>query len=509
MVGVERHKTAIVRNQLSTPMQMLARHGFLDGEHTILDYGCGRGDDVAILREAELPVRGWDPHYAPDTDLSELVDVVNLGFVINVIEEPGERVECLQNAFALCRQCLCVAVMIAGRGQIGGQRPYRDGYVTARGTFQKYYSQSELNQFVEQVLGVEPVPIAPGVILAFRDEVAEQRFFRNRHRREPRLAELLELVSPQAATRARSRQTVTEQYWDTLQELWKKAVELGRLPAEDELDVDVAKTVTSELGSVRRASSLARKAFGLKAFNKSRAARIEDLTLYFALEVFNRRRRYRELPVELQRDIKDFFGAYKTAAEAGKALLFSLGEPATIWRACQQAAEQRLGHLYAEHSLQLHTSLIERLPAPLRVYIGCAEQLYGDIDAADLVKIHIHSGKLTLLYVDDFHGKPLPAVTERVKVKMRQLDVDFFDYSGDEQPPLLYLKSRYMAPDQDGYERQRAFDDVLQTLGRFDFERYGPPPALFQQTLAELGLTISGFTLVPEENAESAYKTNS
>ena len=71
MVSVARHKTAIGRSQLSAPMQMLARHGFLDGEHSIIDYGCGRGDDIAILQEAKLPVRSWDPHYAPDTDLSE------------------------------------------------------------------------------------------------------------------------------------------------------------------------------------------------------------------------------------------------------------------------------------------------------------------------------------------------------------------------------------------------------------------------------------------------------
>ena len=103
MVSVARHKTAIARNQLSTPMQMLARHGFLDGEHSILDYGCGRGDDIAILEEAELPVRGWDPHYAPDTNLSEPADVVNLGFVLNVIEEPSERTETLRKAFGLCR----------------------------------------------------------------------------------------------------------------------------------------------------------------------------------------------------------------------------------------------------------------------------------------------------------------------------------------------------------------------------------------------------------------------
>lgn len=499
MVSVARHKTAIARNQLSTPMQMLARHGFLDGEHSILDYGCGRGDDIAILEEAELPVRGWDPHYAPDTNLSEPADVVNLGFVLNVIEEPSERTETLRKAFGLCRRCLSVAVMIAGRVRIDEMQVYRDGHVSQRGTFQKYYAQSELMQFVRKTIGVEPVTVAPGVVFVFRDELAEQRFFRNRYRREPRLAQLLEIVSPLTVKRARSRQTVTEQYWETLQGLWQKAIELGRLPAEDELTPEIGEPVNNELGSVRRAAALARRAFGLKAFNEAKAARTEDLTVYFALEAFNRRPRYRELPMELQRDIKAFFGAYKYAAEAGRELLFSLGQPGTIHRACQAAAEQGLGYLDGDHSLQLDASLLDRLPAPLRVYVGCAERLYGDTDAADLVKIHIQSGKLTLSRFDDFEGKPLPAMVERIKIKLRQLDVDFFDYSRQHIPPLLYLKSRYMAPDQAGYKQQRAFDEKLLALEEFDFSSYGPDSQIFQRTLQERKLAVRGFDLVPGE----------
>ena len=55
-----------------------------------------------------------------------------------------------------------------------------------------------------------------------------------------------------------------------------------------------------------------------------------------------------------------------------------------------------LGWLDADHSLQLHTSLVPRLDPILRVYVGCATALYGDVLSADLVKIHIQSGKVTL-----------------------------------------------------------------------------------------------------------------
>jgi DNA phosphorothioation-associated putative methyltransferase len=478
-------------------MQLLARHGFLDGQHSLLDYGCGRGDDLAILEAAQLPARGWDPHYRPEGDLSNPADVVNLGFVLNVIESPDERAEALKRAFSLAKKCLAVAVMVVGKANTEGMQAFQDGYLSKRGTFQKYYTQPELLDFVSGVLGAQPITVAPGVVFVFRDELAEQRFLRNRHRREPRLAELLGIVSPLTAKRARSRKTITEQYWESLQEFWKRTVQLGRLPGEEELDQDLREVICGEIGSIRKAAALARKAFGLKALNQAEASRTEDLTVYFALQAFNKRPRYRELPLELQRDIKAFFGSYKSAEAAGQALLFSLGEPATIRHACQQAASNGFGFLDDdEHSLQLQAGLIEKLPAPLRVYVACAEHLYGDIDTADVVKIHVQSGKLSLMYFDDFEGKPLPALVERVKIKLRRLDVDFFDYRRYDPPPLLYMKSRYMSPKQRNYRQQWEFDKQLLGLGLFDFSGYGPNAAEFWAGLAEFGLEIRDFRLV-------------
>jgi hypothetical protein len=61
----------------------------------------------------------------------------------------------------------------------------------------------------------------------------------------------------------------------------------------------------------------------------------------------------------------------------------------------------------------------------LRVYVGAAAAAYGDYRHADLSKIHIGSGKLSLMRFDDFDGKPLPRMRERVKIKLREQDVDY------------------------------------------------------------------------------------
>lgn len=95
---VARHLTALVRHGFSAPIQTLARYGFLDGQRAVFDYGCGRGDDVRGLTDNGVAANGWDPHYAPDLPITPAT-IVNLGFVINVIEDMSERVTALQRAY--------------------------------------------------------------------------------------------------------------------------------------------------------------------------------------------------------------------------------------------------------------------------------------------------------------------------------------------------------------------------------------------------------------------------
>lgn len=91
-VDVVRHRTAIIRRDLSQPVQMLVSHQIVTETTTVLDYGCGQGDDVAALAANGFQAFGWDPHYAPDGPRRS-ADIVNLGFVLNVIEDRHERAE--------------------------------------------------------------------------------------------------------------------------------------------------------------------------------------------------------------------------------------------------------------------------------------------------------------------------------------------------------------------------------------------------------------------------------
>jgi hypothetical protein len=92
--SIDRQKTAIVRHDLSAPMKTLAKSGFLAGKYSIFDYGCGRGDDLRELEAHGLDAIGWDPNFQPDNDKVSS-DIVNLGFVLNVIESQDERLDAL------------------------------------------------------------------------------------------------------------------------------------------------------------------------------------------------------------------------------------------------------------------------------------------------------------------------------------------------------------------------------------------------------------------------------
>ena len=104
------HRTA-PNVDLSSPIQHLLRFGFLDGRHSLFDYGCGRGDDLRMLERMNVPAAGWDPVFRPDGPRKP-ADIVNLGFVLNVIEDSRERDATLKSAFRLARKILVVSVML-------------------------------------------------------------------------------------------------------------------------------------------------------------------------------------------------------------------------------------------------------------------------------------------------------------------------------------------------------------------------------------------------------------
>jgi DNA phosphorothioation-associated putative methyltransferase len=235
---------------------------------------------------------------------------------------------------------------------------------------------------------------------------------------------------------------------------------------------------------------------GGAALEAARKVRTGDLLVYLALNLFERRRSFHSLPESIQRDIKAFCGTAKAAHEQATALLYSIGRPEVIETACKEAAATGLGLLDPGSSLRFHSSLAGRLPPVLRVYLGAAVRLFGEVETADVIKLHTRSGKVTLLLYDDFEGKPLPVLQERIKVDLRHQKVVYIDHCSDPTSlQVLFQKSRLITADFPHYEEQVAFDRRFVEMGLFDFSGFGPDLQTVSSVLTEHGLAIEGFHL--------------
>lgn len=490
---VQRHLTALVRYGFSAPIQILARFGFLDGSRSIFDYGCGRGDDLRGLQENGIQALGWDPHFAPEKQKT-LSNIVNLGFVINVIEDINERIEALQGAYSLAQELLVVSVMLTNQYAVKG-KPLYDGILTTRGTFQKFYTPNELKIFIEQNLHEESIPVAPGIFFVFKDKDAEQRFLVDRSRSRSNLlraaSQIQRASKPSKIEKDLARYTKHQALLDSI---WLQWLENGREP--DKSEVINLPQVLEVFGSLPRALRFLRSQKDDVILETARKIRQDDLLVYFALGMFDKRKPYRHLDPQLQRDIKAHFADYGAAQLEARELLFQISQPEHIDAACRDAASKGLGWYIEGESLQLHSSLVERLTPILRIYVGCGAALYGDITSADLVKIHIRSGKLTLMRFDDFYGKPLPKMIHRVKILFHKQEFHLFEYGEEFEPPYLYLKSRFMNEEMDGYTEQIVFDNQLEALNLFDFSGYGPQTEEFEKKLHLARWEINGMHLI-------------
>lgn len=501
---VQRHLTALTRNSLSAPVQLLLRHGLLEPSLSFFDYGCGRGGDVAALASSGFDASGWDPHFAPDHAISK-ADTVNLGFVVNVIEDPAERVEALHKAFALTNRVLSIGVMLYS-GDLPG-KPFHDGFITSRNTFQKYFSQGELKDYIEQVLHHEAFMVAPGIAFVFADKDLQQRFCVERYRTSDIALRLLAANRPRVVRipseskrqRTSNRQSVIDCKYEVagplLDRLWTLCLELGRYPEADE--VTDLQELQSALGSLAMTLRYLADRYDQTLLRSAQRTRKDDLRLFFAMQQFDKRPQYRSLEIRLQRDIKSFFGDYRIAQEEGLKLLVEAADVSKIREACSSASELGLGLLQGQQSLLLHLSLVERLPVVLRAYVGCGLILYNAISEVQIIKIHINSGKLTLLQYDDFDGNAVPVLAKRIKVNIRKQDYEVFEYGSSQHPKqMLAWKSRYINEDTPGYAEQQLFDEQLESAGLLPDPEHGHFPEEMLRTMNLMRLQVEGLRLV-------------
>src|SRR5262249_437860 len=146
------------------------------------------------------------------------------------------------------------------------------------------------------------------------------------------------------------------------------------------------------------------------------------------------------LPMTLQRDMRVFFGGYPKACKEADELLFRAGNADAVDEACRRSP---VGKLLPD-AIYVHRNALEQLEPLLRVYEGCARAYLGEIEGANLVKLHRFSGKVSYLVYPDFEDDPHPCLLRSVKLSLRSRELECFDYANSSNPPVLHRKETFL-----------------------------------------------------------------
>lgn len=487
-------------------MALAYEDGVLGPTSTVFDFGCGLGGDIRQLRQLGITATGWDPSHQPDVALAP-ADIVNLGFVINVIEEPPERREVVRRAWELAERVLVVSARPSWEARDLRGSPHGDGVLTGKDTFQKFYEQDELRTYLEVTLGQRAFAAAPGVFYIFRDEQQAQavlacRARRNAGNRGARVSEMLyelhreqltvlesfvvreqrlprdgeldpaleaalveELGSLRTAFALVRRATGAsrwagvdlghpsqaerrfDRYRDLLAPLVAFVEDRGRLPRSDELPT--AESIEATFGTIRSAFAAVRRVTGADRWTLVEERARRSFLVYLALAAFGGRPRFRDLPIDLQLDVRDLFGTYKNAVTEANRLLYAVGDVGAVERAARTAA---VGKLTPE-ALYVHVSAVDALPPLLRVYEGCGAALSGTVDEATIVKLHREKPQVSYLGYPNFDRDPHPALSTVIVARLGILKLSFRDFRQSDNPPILHRKETFVGHEYPGRDK--------------------------------------------------------
>ena len=457
-------------------MRLALEADLVSKDTSVFDYGCGRGDDIKFLRELGVPAEGWDPVHRPSVSRQE-ASVVNLGFVVNVVEDVKEREEILCNAWELAEHILVIAArLIHDAGD--GFEPLGDGHISTRETFQKFFTQDELRDWISGTIGAPALAAAPGVFFVFRDKDKEQQYIAAKYRRR------------RAAPKVRKSDLLFDEHENLLSPLMAFLSERGRLPEPWELQK--AEELTAVFGSIRRAFAVIRRVTGPGQWQEFRRERGDELLLQFALDRFAGRPRMSELPKDIQIDVRDFFSSYKKACAFADNLLFSAGDMNNIETEIRAAQHGKL----TGSALYTHVEALHELSPVLRVYEGCAKAFAGEVDGANIVKLHRRKPQISYLAYPTFDKEPHPALWRSTKVALQERDIRGRLYAEMSNPPILHRKEEFISIDDPKREKFSKLTKQEERYGLFeDTSRIGTRLG-WEEVLSENGVRLRGHRVV-------------
>jgi DNA phosphorothioation-associated putative methyltransferase len=466
---VRREKTAIARFHHSKPVALALSHGIIAPSRSVFDYGCGRGDDLRYLRSIGIEASGWDPHYLSNGLVSHS-DIVNLGYVLNVIEDPEERRATLLKANTLAKCALVVAVRVDRA--LEARTEFSDGVLTSTGSFQKLYKQSEFRQYLVQVLAKQPHMAALGIAYIFNDRACETQY-------------LAALANEKVAT---SRTCAVDHFGNdaVAQQYMKLTAELGRIPVAEEFQQYA--DLLERFGPPTRIERLAKLMLSPDSVQDIRRRRKEDILIYAAMMRLQGLRAvpFRLLSRELRADIKMLWSSYALALKEADQFLFQIGDVVTVRRACQTSP---IGKKLPD-AFYIHRSAEEQMGALLRLLVFAARQIVGEVDY-NILKISASDRTVSFLKYDDFDEEAHPSLRYSLRVYLPRAEYQIRDYSSSLNPPILHRKELLVDPLHPSYKTFLDLTTREEKLGLLSRSDIGTKEG-WQAVLTKSGLAING-----------------
>ena len=431
-VEIDRHRAALHRKELSRPVRIALEAQLFTEGTTFFDYGCGHGRDITEIRDRGYSSEGWDPYYSPDTPIVS-ADIVNLGYIINVIENLQERREALIKAWELTNRVLIVSAQVLIDDRQRGIVAYADGIITKRNTFQKYYEQEELKAYINSILKVDAIAVGLGVFFVFKD-IAQAETFRASC-----------FVSRVSTPRVYREDRKFADYRELLTPLMVFYTKRGRLPVKGELPQEAA--IKAEFKTYRRAFNVILQVTDETEWEAIEDNRRQDLLVYLALANFQGRPSIRKVAKEIKADAKALLEGYQQACMLSDLLLIGVRDLSKIEYICRNSAIGK----QLNGALAIHVSALDKLPALLRVYEGCASRVYGRLPDANIIKLYYNKPKISYLYYPDFNTVAHPTLQTTMEVDLQNYSIVYNDLSQHPNPLVLHRKDALVAPDYELY----------------------------------------------------------
>lgn len=460
---------------------MPARQALLDGvvqaQWSVLDYGSGRGGDVARLTHLGVRALGWDPEHGgarPDSPH----DVVTLTYVINVIEDPAERQAVIRDAWSLAQQCLVVSTRLAWeRRQVNGVG-FGDGTLTRRNTFQHLFTPAELRQIVEAVTAVRVVSPIPGVVYAFRHDA-------------DRLAYLSRRATPDATWHeGTDAQSAVAAVVDFLERR-------GRMPMVEETPDALLPLLRHLTG--QQLARIAQQVAAAELIEEGRKRSVLNTLLLLGVEVFNGRSGLHSLPISVQADIRAFFDSYKEACRRADRLLLKLRDDTYV----RNVMSNSVGKM-TPTAIYIHRRAVDHIPVLLKLYEHCGSIAVGRPADWDVAKLSHQGRSVSWLGYPDFDRDPHPRLAWSYSVDMRTLEGSYRSYLESPNRPLLHRKHEFLHPADPEVPKYRRLTDQEVRAGLYAHPHLIGNENGWEAALIAAGVSLRGHRLVRSRSTSAA-----